>query len=72
MPPLSPREQQLLSALSASFDRTWVVAGRAGLTGAKATDTAATFLTALVGKGLVERGGSRLDPMWRRKSDAAG
>jgi hypothetical protein len=67
MPPLSPREQQMLDAVSAGFERSWVIAARAGLTGAKATDTATTFLTALAGKGLIEKGGSRLDPTWRRK-----
>jgi hypothetical protein len=71
MPPLSPREQQILAAVSAVFERSWVIAARAGLTGAKGTDTATTFLTALAGKGLIEKGGSRLDSTWRLKPEAA-
>jgi hypothetical protein len=64
--PLSPREESLLAALTATFERTWVIAARAGLTGPKAADTAATFLTALAGKGLAERGGTRGDATWRK------
>ncbi len=68
-PGLSPREQQLLAALTHRFERTWVVAERAGLTGPKAAETAATFLSALARKGLAETGGSRTDLQWRRMSD---
>ena len=70
MPALSSREAEILAALSTSFDRTWMIAQRAGLSGPKATETAASFLTALAGRGLVEKGGSRNDATWRRVRSA--
>jgi hypothetical protein len=66
MPSLTQREEQLLAALTGTFERTWVVAQRGGLTGPEAVETASTFLTQLAKKGLAEKGGSRLDTKWRR------
>ena len=68
MPPISTREDGILAALTTTFERSWVVAQRAGLTGSKAAATAETFLTALAAKGLVEKGGTRADVKWRKRA----
>ena len=71
MPELSPREAQILAAVPTQFERSWVIAKQAGLTGPKAAETAVSFLTALAARGLVEKGGTRADPQWRRVAGAA-
>jgi hypothetical protein len=71
MPQLTSREAQILAAVPDAFERSWVIAKQAGLTGPKAAETAVTFLTALATKGFVERGGTRADVKWRRLPDAS-
>lgn len=63
---LTPRQKQVLGALTDEFDWAGAIARRAGITTTSPSETAAKFCIQLVKLGRAEKGGTPMFPKWRR------
>jgi hypothetical protein len=69
---MTPRQTQVLEALSTRFERPGVIAQRAGIRTSSPTETVSKFCIQLVELGLAEKGGTPMFPMWRRAQEKIG
>lgn len=65
---LTPREQQILAALTSEPSCSWEIARRAGIHTMSRGETAAKFCISLTKKGLAEKHGTRMFPKWTVRS----
>jgi hypothetical protein len=64
MSDLTPREKQVLDALTDTFDHPDAIAQRAGISTISPRETASTFCRKLVKRGLAVKGGTAI---WRKR-----
>lgn len=64
---MTPRQKQVLDALTENFEHPDRIASRARITTASPRETASKYCIQLVKLGLAEKGGSAMFPRWRRK-----
>lgn len=69
---MTPRQKEVLDALTDEFDWPGSIARRAGIRTSSPTETVSKFCIQLTKLGLAEKSGSRMFPKWRRVSPQGG
>jgi len=65
---MTPREKQVFDALTEAFERPDAIARRAKIYTSSPRETASKYCISLVKRGLAEKGGTPMHPMWRRRA----